>query len=113
VVIAGIVSVDNAITSISLNGNALPVSGNPVFNQPFGTATFGIGSGSQALLLTGVNTFRFVAINDPGPTGNPQGLRVALSGTATVIPEPSMTVALIATGMALILFRRPCRPVID
>ena len=57
--------------------------------------TFSINSG----FVAGVNTLEFIVLNLAGTVGNPTGLRVELSGTADVVPEPG-TVVLLGSGLA-------------
>ncbi|MGH9815403.1 MAG: PEP-CTERM sorting domain-containing protein [Candidatus Acidiferrales bacterium] len=58
--------------------------------------------------LPGVNTLTFVIENLPQATGNPSGLRVDISGTASPVPEPS-TLLLLGSGMAGLWLRRRLR----
>ncbi len=70
-------------------GNTTPFAG-------FGAFTaFSINSG----FVAGLNVLEFVVLNAAGGTGNPTGLRVELSGTADVVPEPS-TILLLGSGLA-------------
>lgn len=55
-----------------------------------------------------VNTLTFVVENLARDTGNPSGLRVDISGTASPVPEPG-TLLLLGSGMAGLWIRRRLR----
>jgi len=75
---------DNGGVEILLNGNV--VSGATQFDYHTLNNPFTITSG----FVTGVNTLIFVVKNDTGSsTGNPTGIIIQLSGTASNSPEPA------------------------
>jgi hypothetical protein len=61
--------------------------------------------------LPALNTLDFVVHNGPNGNppahpGNPVGLRVELSGTATAVPEPASWLPMIVGGMAVFIHAR-------
>jgi len=92
--ISGVTSPDDRLDQVFLNGAALGINSNNfgVF-KPF---TIPVGSN----FIAGVNTLQFVMRNLGAiPGTSPFGLRVELSGTADVIPEPS---SLLLTALGLL-----------
>jgi PEP-CTERM motif len=84
---------DNGGVEILLNGNA--VSGATQFDYHTLGNPFTITSGFK----TGLNTLVFVVRNDTGgTTGNPTGVRIELSGTASNTPEPE-SLGLVGLGL--------------
>lgn len=77
------VAVDNHVIDVKLNGHSLGLkaSGYEAFS------TLEINGG----FVAGLNTLEFIVLNDPvSTTGvNPSGLRVEMSGSATVAPTPA------------------------
>jgi hypothetical protein len=92
--ISGQWSTDNLGVDILINGVS---TGQSISNpESFRTFTsFVINSG----FVEGVNTIDFVVLNQPYEGRNPTGLRVEMTGTAAVTPEPAMG---LAWGVAVI-----------
>jgi hypothetical protein len=95
---------DNAVHDIKLNGVSTGLSlihpAATAFNFA-GGKTFSVNSG----FVSGINTLEFLLVNDP-PAG-PTGLRIDLSGTAMLVPEPgTMTLLLIGVALAAVARRR-------
>ena len=103
VAISGKISVDNSIASILLNGHSLSFA--PTNTSFTSFATFGISAGNQSLLTSGLNTLVFNVVNATGSTGNPQGIRVELTGSGNMIPEPA-TMSMLALALASALWIR-------
>lgn len=55
--------------------------------------------------VAGVNVLEFVVTNAAGTVGNPTGLRVEMSGTATPVPEPA-SIAMWSLGALGLVFAR-------
>lgn len=104
--LGGSIGVDNVLAAIIVNGQQISFSlGSPTaFVSTLSSINFG------SSLLSGINTIDFVVYNQPlagysiGTLtgGNPVGLRVDLSATATPVPEPS-TYALCGAASSLLL----------
>ncbi len=92
-VINGLVSADNSVTSVLINGNAISFSTHSDYSS---FASFTVTSG----FVAGVNTLSFVVYNESGPTG----LRAELSGSFTAaVPEPE-TYAMLLAGLGVLGF---------
>lgn len=95
---------DNDITAVRLNGNVVG------FTLPGGPGAFSslFNINTAAFFNGGSNTIEFDVLNAAGPPENPVGLRVEISGTATVlngngttggeVPEPS-SMLLLGAGL--------------
>jgi hypothetical protein len=77
--LTGRFAVDNNLTSVSLNGTNLGITGRGVGYW----TSFAINSG----FVTGVNTLQFAVVNG-GTSPNPTGLRVEFSQFTAAVPEP-------------------------
>jgi hypothetical protein len=73
----------------------------------FANQSFSITGGFQP----GLNTLTFVVFNEVQDSGNPTGLRVAVSGTADLLPTPEPTTAAVFAGLlgAAAYIRRTAR----
>lgn len=99
--ITGFVAADNGVR-VYLNDGATPAAGMYASNgYTFTPAAFA----NQSLSITGgfrpgINTLDFVVSNEVQSSGNPTGLRVALSGSAApaATPEPA-TLAVFGGGL--------------
>lgn len=92
-VINGLVSADNSVTSVLINGNAISFSAHSDYSS---FASFTVTSG----FVAGVNTLAFVVNNSGGPTG----LRAELDGSFTAaVPEPE-TYAMLLAGLGVLGF---------
>lgn len=95
--ISGVWSTDNLGIDILINGIS---TGQSISNpESFRTFTsFMINGG----FVEGVNTIDFVVLNQPYDGQNPTGLRVEMTGTAAITPEPAMGLAwgIAVMGMA-------------
>lgn len=82
---------DDPLTGISINGNALTVSGGSMS----GWTAFTIDSG----FVSGINNLEFTVFNSFGPTG----LRVEYTGNnfTAAVPEPE-ALALVLSGLAIV-----------
>jgi hypothetical protein len=81
--ISGQWSTDNLGVDILINGVSTGQSiTNPALFHQF--STFTVDSG----FVEGINTLDFVVRNEPHDGRNPTGLRVEMTGTAAIIPEP-------------------------
>ncbi|MBC8101516.1 MAG: PEP-CTERM sorting domain-containing protein [Cytophagales bacterium] len=91
------VAVDNALTSVLLNGVATGLTYNSFAAL---SSPFTLNSG----FTSGINTLDFVVVNSPGTVTNPVGLRVQIDRAVATIaaPEPG-SLALIAFGTFPIL----------
>jgi hypothetical protein len=91
--ISGVWATDNEGVDILINGvstgNTIGTIGNPQFSSFDSFHSFSITSGFQP----GLNTLDFLVFNDGGPTA----LRVEMTGSANVIPEPA-TLSLLSIG---------------
>jgi len=85
---------DNTIDAVLLNGTAITGSGGSF--QSF--TTFNSTGGT---FNAGVNTLTFVLRNFAQNGGNPTGLRVEVTGTAAIVPEPAMW-GLLVVGFGLV-----------
>ena len=101
--IQGLVTADNGITDILINGHSTGFTyGGPGSSVYTSFASFTIGSGFQS----GINTLTFDVVNGGGPTG----LRTEFTGSnfsVAAVPEPQTWVMLLA-GLTTIgvMFRR-------
>jgi len=87
---------DNEGIDIYLNSIILTPNLTTPLNAFTTWSLFAIPQGSP--FVSGINTLAFIVRNDPGTMGNPVGVRVEMTGTANVIPEPS-TFLLLGAGM--------------
>lgn len=103
--ITGRWSTDNNGIAILLNGANTGNPGTSFTQFSEGYVSFSIASG----FVAGVNTLDFQVYNGGGPTG----LRVEMSGTAAVVPEPTTVVAgallLLPFGVSLVRTARKQR----
>jgi hypothetical protein len=95
--IKGFIAADNGV-DILLNGNKVKT-----FYQPTGYTFTPSAFASQSLsinsgFIAGMNTLDFVVTNEVQATGNPTGLRAALSGTANPAPTPEPATAAVLAG---------------
>jgi len=87
---------DNATTDVLLNGASTGITYGSLSSL---SSPFTISSG----FVAGTNTLTFDTQNYAGTSGNPAGLRVSISGTATPVPEPtSAGFALLAAALATV-----------
>ena len=99
--LSGIWSTDNLGSAVTLNGN--PGSGvAPTGDNPFPTGSF---SFTNSDFVVGTNHLDFTVYNIPQDIGNPEGLRVEVTGT--YVPEPGFygVLALGLTGLVAALRR--------
>jgi len=93
--ISGFISVDDVLSSITLNStnfSSLGVAGHPTFDP------FSISSG----FVYGTNTLNFSVANTGG---GPTGIQINMEGTYEKVPEPSI-LALMGLGLAGLGFAR-------
>jgi hypothetical protein len=92
-VVNGLVSADNSVTSVLINGNTISFSAHSDYSS---FASFTVTAG----FVAGVNTLSFVVNNSSGPTG----LRAELDGSFTAaVPEPE-TYAMLLAGLGVLGF---------
>ena len=87
--LSGGFAADNCVAQVLINGHALAAYNNACGSNNMFAAftTFAINSG----FINGVNTLTFVVVNYAGNSGNPTGLNVYVSGTASKpVPEPTL-----------------------
>lgn len=85
---------DNTVDSIKLNGTTLAGSGGSFTSyQSFDSA--------GATFNAGLNTLTFVVRNFASTNSNPTGLRVEVTGSAAVVPEPALW-AMMVVGFGLV-----------
>lgn len=105
-------AVDNSVTSVTLNGVAIPGIGGGSGFALYGPYT--VGTGSRAF-LPGINTLQVTTRNGAGTSGNPNGLRFEVTGSdveLASLPEPG-TLFLAAISLAVIGAARRGRPARD
>ena len=105
--ISGNWSTDNSGYRILINGNLAPQSLLPTGFTSY--TAFVITSG----FVAGLNTLDFLVLNDDQSTGNPVGLRVEMTGTASPVPLPAAAWLLLSglVGFAALGRRRPAAAV--
>ena len=105
--LSGIFASDNSVDSITLNGHTITGSGGSFTSYlPF--------SASSSAFKSGLNLLTFTVRNFANGSGsNPTGLRVEVTGTAAVVPEPaSWAMMVLGLGLVGVATRRRVRPVV-
>lgn len=95
---------DNNGVSILLNDSAIGIVANANSVNFRGFTGFSIDN--TANFSAGTNRLSFTIKNLDGATGNPTGLRVAMAGTATAVPEPSDIMGTVFALGSVVLLKR-------